>query len=189
MIAGEQDASEVEGAMKKKDVQYQAKKGPAPDADADNKPAPSKTAKSSWGVEGQKAAKADSETPLQTDFEYNFDEPDEEPLPKGDEDDELSTQVAEPPKLLTNKVQTMKELESLAKFNLPQAKESGIDIALLTNTLAPQYQVHERDELWDFEELFLSLSSELDQELQEGIAKEMLLAAHQPAADGERADA
>jgi len=66
----------------------------------------------------------------------------------------------------------MKELESLAKFNLPQAKEAGIDIALLTNTLAPQYQVHERDELWDFEELFVSLAAELDAELSEKQAQE-----------------
>lgn len=39
-----------------------------------------------------------------------------------DEDTEISTQVAAPPKALVNKVQTIRELHSAQKFSLPSSK-------------------------------------------------------------------
>jgi hypothetical protein len=85
---------------------------------------------------------------------------------KPEQEDELTTQVAAPPKV-TSKVQSIKELSSTTSYQLPTTKDIGVDISLLSKVLSPQEQVIERDEAWEFDSLFVTVTSELQQELEQ----------------------
>merc|ERR1711991_13824 len=80
----------------------------------------------------------------------------------GDED--LTTQVAAPPTIKQNRVQTLNELDTQIKFTLPSAAETGVDLSILTNMLSPQEQVLEKDVLWEYERLFVEVASDLQVE-------------------------
>jgi hypothetical protein len=81
-----------------------------------------------------------------------------------EEDEDITSQIASPPKQQINQVQTLKELSSASKFALPTAKESGIDITLLTKVLIAQEDVVEPDEEWEFNHMFVKVTSELQLE-------------------------
>lgn len=102
---------------------------------------------------------------VQSTVDFHYDEPEEDDTSKQpQEDNELLDQVATPPKALMNKVQTIKELSTNARFNIPNAKESGIDLNLLTQALSSKDQVVEVDEEWQFDSLFVRVTGELQAE-------------------------
>jgi hypothetical protein len=68
---------------------------------------------------------------------------------------------------VASKVQSIKELDSTAKFTLPSTKDTGIDISLLTKVLSPHEQVIEKDEAWEFDTLFVTVTGELQQEMEQ----------------------
>ena len=46
-------------------------------------------------------------------------------------------------------------------------QDAGVDISLLTKALSSQEQVMEKDEAWEFDSLFVTVTSELQQEFEE----------------------
>ncbi|GFR43160.1 hypothetical protein Agub_g4209 [Astrephomene gubernaculifera] len=63
--------------------------------------------------------------------------------------EDLSNVVAEAPKVRTNKVQGMDELEEDMHYKLPATDDRDIDLSLLTAVLCSSEQVQEADEPWD----------------------------------------
>eukprot|EP00976_Prorocentrum_cordatum_P011410 229463-Prorocentrum_minimum.AAC.1 len=66
-----------------------------------------------------------------------MDIPDLDGDPHMDEDDDFQRQVAAPPKARSNRVQSIRELDSTVQFNLPQSKDNEIDLSLLIGALCP----------------------------------------------------
>mmetsp|Transcript_28 Transcript_28/g.53 ORF Transcript_28/g.53 Transcript_28/m.53 type:complete len:237 (-) Transcript_28:460-1170(-) len=91
------------------------------------------------------------ETPIIPDLEEELEE-------------DITRQVAAPPRVRNNRVQTIKELDTEIKFSLPAAGESGIDLSILTQTLSPQDQVVEEDVEWKFDELLAEVSADIQAE-------------------------
>lgn len=81
---------------------------------------------------------------------------------EGNED--ITTLVADAPKVRSNRVQDIAELEGDMQFRLPSNDDRDIDLSLLTACLCSSEQVHEGDELWDYEQLFTAVASELNLE-------------------------
>jgi hypothetical protein len=62
----------------------------------------------------------------QSQIEYKFDEPEDDGATTSfPEDESISTVVSAPPKSQGNKVQTIKELDNAAQFDLPTTKVSS----------------------------------------------------------------
>mmetsp|Transcript_22730 Transcript_22730/g.38965 ORF Transcript_22730/g.38965 Transcript_22730/m.38965 type:complete len:239 (+) Transcript_22730:69-785(+) len=78
-------------------------------------------------------------------------------------EEDITRQVAAPPKIRNNRVQTIKELDHDIKYSLPSA-DIGIDLSLLASTLSPQDQVLEEDVPWEFEALLAEVSAEIQAE-------------------------
>lgn len=74
-------------------------------------------------------------------------------------------QVAEAPKVRSNKVQDIAELEDDEMFRLPASEDRDIDLSLLTAVLCSSEQVYEIDEVWDQDTLFTQVASELHLEM------------------------
>mmetsp|Transcript_24236 Transcript_24236/g.52967 ORF Transcript_24236/g.52967 Transcript_24236/m.52967 type:complete len:260 (-) Transcript_24236:603-1382(-) len=78
--------------------------------------------------------------------------------------EDLTRVVAEAPKVRSNKVQGMEELDEDMQFRLPSTDDRDIDLSLLTAVLCSSEQVNEPDEAWDPDMLFTNVASELNQE-------------------------
>jgi len=88
-------------------------------------------------------------------------------------EDNLANAVAEAPNVRsTNRVQALQELDSQIMFSLPSAMGDGIDLSLLTSALSPQENVAEADQLWEFDQLFADVSSEMLAEADPGEKEE-----------------
>mmetsp|Transcript_23285 Transcript_23285/g.41325 ORF Transcript_23285/g.41325 Transcript_23285/m.41325 type:complete len:327 (-) Transcript_23285:394-1374(-) len=78
--------------------------------------------------------------------------------------EDISNVVAEAPKVCSNKVQGMEELEEETTFRLPTTGDRDMDLSLLTAVLCLAEQVREGDEIWDPELLLGEVASELNAE-------------------------
>jgi len=158
-----EDASEYEGAFKKKEYHNPVSRHKKDEA-VDEGALPS--AKSGWGTEENSVAPKKKDEPA-TVGEYNWDSDDEAELAaqaKQEEvNEELVTTVAEAPRHLPM-MQTIKELDKHIKFSLPSVVETGVDISILTTVLNPYEQVVEKDITWEFDSLFVKISAELQAE-------------------------
>mmetsp|Transcript_27306 Transcript_27306/g.38624 ORF Transcript_27306/g.38624 Transcript_27306/m.38624 type:complete len:216 (-) Transcript_27306:278-925(-) len=83
-----------------------------------------------------------------------------------DEEDDITTQVAAAPNVLSQRVQNLNDLNHAAMFQLPAAPD-GIDLSVLTSTLCPPTKLQELDMRWDFDTLFTEVSSEMIREQEE----------------------
>ena len=73
--------------------------------------------------------------------------------------------MAEPAKLKSSRVQTIKELDQDIDRALPPASEIGVDLSALMSFLSPQEQVQEEDVPWDYEHEVGKLASEMQAEI------------------------
>eukprot|EP00200_Dunaliella_tertiolecta_P006187 CAMPEP_0202345828 /NCGR_PEP_ID=MMETSP1126-20121109/4893_1 /ASSEMBLY_ACC=CAM_ASM_000457 /TAXON_ID=3047 /ORGANISM="Dunaliella tertiolecta, Strain CCMP1320" /LENGTH=308 /DNA_ID=CAMNT_0048937175 /DNA_START=2191 /DNA_END=3117 /DNA_ORIENTATION=+ len=80
--------------------------------------------------------------------------------------EDLSRLVAEAPKIRTNKVQGIVELDEDMQYMLPAAGDKDIDLSMLTAVLASSEQVDEKDDIWTPETLLVQLASELNSEME-----------------------
>jgi len=79
------------------------------------------------------------------------------------EDESFQRQVAAPPKQRSNRVQSIRELDSTMQYSLPPNKDE-IDLSLLIGALCPMDKVVEDDELWEPEQLLSQVAFEIQQE-------------------------
>jgi len=158
-----EDASEFEGAFKKKEFHNPVSRHKKDDNGDDSPALPS--AKSGWGTDENGVVPKKKEEPA-TVGEYNWDSEDEVELAgmKPEEvNEELVTTVADAPRHLPM-MQTIKELDKHIKFSLPSVVEAGVDMSVLTAVLNPYEQVVEKDITWEFDSLFVKISAELQAE-------------------------
>nr|ADI46944.1 MOT41m [Volvox carteri f. nagariensis] len=78
--------------------------------------------------------------------------------------EDLSNVVAAAPKIRTNKVQGMEELEEDMHFKLPAMDDRDIDLSLLTGVLCSSDQVQELDEPWDPDIVLTEVASAINTE-------------------------
>lgn len=78
--------------------------------------------------------------------------------------EDLSRMVADAPKVRTNKVQNITDLDEDMHYRLPSNEDREIDLSLLTTFLCSSEQVYEPDEVWDPDMLFTAVASELHHE-------------------------
>ncbi|KXZ49353.1 hypothetical protein GPECTOR_22g947 [Gonium pectorale] len=78
--------------------------------------------------------------------------------------EDLSTVVAEAPKVRINKVQGMDELEEDMHFKLPAMDDRDIDLSLLTAVLCSSEQVQEAEETWDPDIILTEVASAINAE-------------------------
>lgn len=78
--------------------------------------------------------------------------------------EDLSRIVADAPKVRTNKVQNITDLDEDMHYRLPNNEDREIDLSLLTTFLCSSEQVEEPDEVWDPDMLFTAVASELHHE-------------------------
>jgi len=96
----------------------------------------------------------------------DFDDNDESSIPvipvlEEEEEEEQMSTVAEAPKIRNLRVSSLSELDQDIKYSLPTATEGGIDLSLLTQTLAPQTSLMEEDVEWNFDELLQEVAQEV----------------------------
>lgn len=87
---------------------------------------------------------------------------------EGQED--LSAKVADAPHAHNQRVQTLDELDQAVFANYAGSSE-GIDLSLLMRVLAPREKVdvsREPDVVWEYDQLFTQVSSDMQTELDEG---------------------
>merc|ERR1711924_588193 len=91
-----------------------------------------------------------------------------------EEAEDITRQVAEPAKLKSSRVQTIKELDQDIDRALPPASEIGVDLSALMGFLSPQEQVQEDDVPWDYDQELQQLASQMarDEEEPESPKKE-----------------
>nr|BCL66256.1 hypothetical protein [Volvox reticuliferus] len=78
--------------------------------------------------------------------------------------EDLSSVVAEAPKVRTNKVQGMEELEEDMHYKLPAMDDRDIDLSLLTGVLCSSEQVQELDEPWEPDIILTEVASAINAE-------------------------
>ncbi|KAG2437643.1 hypothetical protein HYH02_011282 [Chlamydomonas schloesseri] len=78
--------------------------------------------------------------------------------------EDLSNIVAEAPKVRTNKVQGMDELEEDMHYKLPAMDDRDIDLSLLTAVLCSSEQVAEAEEPWDPDIVLTEVASAINAE-------------------------
>ncbi|GBG67610.1 hypothetical protein CBR_g740 [Chara braunii] len=81
--------------------------------------------------------------------------------------DELTSQVAAPPRPSLPRVQTLKELDQTVQFSLPTHTETGIDLSLLTAVLLPASQIAEEDAVWSPDALLAEIAYEMNSEMED----------------------
>mmetsp|Transcript_9488 Transcript_9488/g.27124 ORF Transcript_9488/g.27124 Transcript_9488/m.27124 type:complete len:236 (-) Transcript_9488:263-970(-) len=79
----------------------------------------------------------------------------------GDNQEDITFQVAEAPRARNNRMQTMAELDNDQQYNLPSNSDIDIDLSLLTVVLCSSEQVEEDDHIWEPDILFTDVASEL----------------------------
>uniref|UniRef100_A0A674JQD0 Intraflagellar transport 43 n=1 Tax=Terrapene triunguis TaxID=2587831 RepID=A0A674JQD0_9SAUR len=78
------------------------------------------------------------------------------------QEEDLAMQVAAPPSIQVNRVMTFRDLDNdLMKYAAFQTLDGEIDLKLLTKVLAPEQEVREEDVFWDWDHLYMEVSSEL----------------------------
>ncbi|XP_044869775.1 intraflagellar transport protein 43 homolog isoform X2 [Mauremys mutica] len=78
------------------------------------------------------------------------------------QEEDLAMQVAAPPSIQVNRVLTFRDLDNdLMKYAAFQTLDGEIDLKLLTKVLAPEQEVREEDVCWDWDHLYMEVSSEL----------------------------
>lgn len=75
-----------------------------------------------------------------------------------------SSAVAEAPKNIARKVQTMRELDTESKYSVPSAA-AGVDLTLLTTALSPANAVAEEDDEWEFDALLQSVAQDIQADI------------------------
>ncbi|XP_005004890.1 intraflagellar transport protein 43 homolog [Cavia porcellus] len=99
--------------------------------------------------------------------QQNLDESDDGDIPiipdlEEVQEEEFVLQVASPPSVQVNRVMTYRDLDSdLMKYSAFQTLDGEIDLRLLTKVLAPEHEVREEDVGWDWDHLYMEVSSEL----------------------------
>ncbi|PNW81550.1 hypothetical protein CHLRE_06g251200v5 [Chlamydomonas reinhardtii] len=78
--------------------------------------------------------------------------------------EDLSNIVAEAPKVRTNKVQGMEELEEDMHYKLPAMDDRDIDLSLLTAVLCSSEQVAEAEDPWDPDIVLTEVASAINAE-------------------------
>ena len=68
-----------------------------------------------------------------------------------EEAEDLTAQVAVAPKNLARRVQSLQQLDHDIKYTLPSG--GGLDLSILTSSLAPPEMVQETDTTWEFDTL------------------------------------
>lgn len=159
--------------------------------DDSDRPSPPPASKSGWGVSdegsseppqafsGVSRRKAQQQQMQDTSSGIDggpsrrkHDEPDEIdgileiPELDADNDEDITRQVAAPPKLRSNRVQTIKELDHDIQFTLPTNNDKEIDLSLLTACLCSAEQVAEPQVLWEMDSLLAEVASEINQEVE-----------------------
>lgn len=79
---------------------------------------------------------------------------------------DLTSAVAEAPNVRSTRIQALQDLDQQILFQLPSAMGDGIDLSLLTSALSPQLNVAEPDQLWEFDQMFADVSSEMLAEME-----------------------
>lgn len=74
--------------------------------------------------------------------------------------------AAQAPKMMTLRVKSIDELNQDIKYFIPTATEGGIDMSLLTRTLAPQSSLAEVDEHWTFNGLLQDVAQDINREIE-----------------------
>mmetsp|Transcript_63277 Transcript_63277/g.200143 ORF Transcript_63277/g.200143 Transcript_63277/m.200143 type:complete len:293 (-) Transcript_63277:43-921(-) len=80
------------------------------------------------------------------------------------EEEDITRQVAAPPRARNNRVQTIKELDHDMQYNIPSNADKEIDLSLLTACLVPSERILEDEDVWEAEALLQSVSQELTSE-------------------------
>lgn len=88
-------------------------------------------------------------------------------IPDLEEDlqEDLTTQVAAAPRNINIRTQSMRELDHAIKHTLPTTMVNGLDLSLLTSSLAPRDAVMEDDTTWEFDSLLQTVSQEMQAEV------------------------
>uniref|UniRef100_A0A3Q2QV46 Intraflagellar transport 43 n=1 Tax=Fundulus heteroclitus TaxID=8078 RepID=A0A3Q2QV46_FUNHE len=90
------------------------------------------------------------------------------------QEEDLTTQVAAPPRCQVNRVMTYSDLDNdLKHFSSFQTLDGEIDLKLLSKVLAPEHEFKEEYVIWDWDHLFAEVSSELKTEQDQGESPEL----------------
>mmetsp|Transcript_28408 Transcript_28408/g.34498 ORF Transcript_28408/g.34498 Transcript_28408/m.34498 type:complete len:230 (-) Transcript_28408:645-1334(-) len=81
-----------------------------------------------------------------------------------DVEEDITRQVAAPPRLRSNRVQTIKELDHDIQYSLPTYNDKEVDLSLLTCVLCPSEQVAEDDVMWEADTLLADVAMEINLE-------------------------
>eukprot|EP01112_Ceratiomyxa_fruticulosa_P017276 TRINITY_DN5351_c0_g1_i1.p1 TRINITY_DN5351_c0_g1~~TRINITY_DN5351_c0_g1_i1.p1 ORF type:complete len:196 (+),score=56.25 TRINITY_DN5351_c0_g1_i1:84-671(+) len=164
------DASEFEmGANKRRDHVPKYGRRAVNEAERDDVgPAPGEK-KSGWGSEVAGASASGTEKKITDNIDYNWDdENDDDDLPKEKKvsapEDEIIKQIASAPAYSSPIMQSIKELDSKVQHTLPVAVDVGVDLSILASFLCPYQLIVEQDEMWEWESLFIQISSQLQSE-------------------------
>ncbi|XP_015242318.1 PREDICTED: intraflagellar transport protein 43 homolog isoform X1 [Cyprinodon variegatus] len=85
------------------------------------------------------------------------------------QEEDLTMQVAAPPRVQVNRVMTYSDLDNdLKHFSTFQTLDGEIDLKLLSKVLAPEQEFKEENVIWDWDCLFAEVSSELKMEQDQG---------------------
>lgn len=89
------------------------------------------------------------------------------------QEEDMVTQVAAPPTVQVNRVQTYRELDNdLLKHSQIVTLDNEIDLKLLTKVLSPEEDVIEEDKTWDWNLLFTEVASDLQSDWDKEMNKE-----------------
>ncbi|PWA16332.1 hypothetical protein CCH79_00004531 [Gambusia affinis] len=89
------------------------------------------------------------------------------------QEEDLTMQVASPPRIQVNRVMTYRDLDNdLKHFSTFQTLDGEIDLKLLSKVLAPEQEFKEEYVIWNWDHLFAEVSSELRMEQDQGESQE-----------------
>lgn len=89
------------------------------------------------------------------------------------QEEDLTMQVAAPPRIQVNRVMTYRDLDNdLKHISTFQTLDGEIDLKLLSKVLAPEQEFKEEYVIWDWDHLFAEVSSELKMEQDQGETQE-----------------
>ncbi|XP_014852076.1 PREDICTED: intraflagellar transport protein 43 homolog isoform X1 [Poecilia mexicana] len=89
------------------------------------------------------------------------------------QEEDLTMQVASPPRIQVTRVMTYRDLDNdLKHFSTFQTLDGEIDLKLLSKVLAPEQEFKEEYVIWNWDHLFAEVSSELRMEQDQGESQE-----------------
>eukprot|EP00199_Chlamydomonas_sp_CCMP681_P005847 CAMPEP_0119103696 /NCGR_PEP_ID=MMETSP1180-20130426/2082_1 /TAXON_ID=3052 ORGANISM="Chlamydomonas cf sp, Strain CCMP681" /NCGR_SAMPLE_ID=MMETSP1180 /ASSEMBLY_ACC=CAM_ASM_000741 /LENGTH=242 /DNA_ID=CAMNT_0007088265 /DNA_START=21 /DNA_END=749 /DNA_ORIENTATION=- len=145
-----------------------------PSADATSAPPTQEGTAKFTGVSRRKQEQQEQQVEQQSKAKNKYDERATEAdimeIPELEEEgkEDLTRMVASAPKVRSNRVQGMEELDEDQQYRLPPTGDRDIDLSILTAVLCSSEQVHEEDEAWDPDLLFSQVASELHGEMDQG---------------------